>query len=198
MATALQVLQLLRGTVPGHHLQHNPAQEDALLYGQFNHPLRRHLLPLRSSLLPALRLRGEGLAVYIHPPLSHRLLPAPRGDHPAHLHNSASPREVPPLHHAAVHAVRGDHDRRAQRQLSVAGHPQAGAVGALLLHRRPAQVPLHREAEEGRGRRQEPAGRRPQRRHTHADDRQVQVLREELRQLRDRASVEVRNVLDEN
>ncbi|KAF8777588.1 hypothetical protein HNY73_014432 [Argiope bruennichi] len=53
-------LLLLHRALPGHHLQHHPAQEDPLLHCQSHHTLRRHLRALRPRLLPALGFRGKG------------------------------------------------------------------------------------------------------------------------------------------
>lgn len=186
-----EVLQLLRGAVPGHNLQHNAAPQDALLYRELDHPVRRHLVPVHSRVLSALRLGRESVAVHLHPALAHRVLPAAGGDHSADFHYRASAGQILAVHYAAVHAVRRDHHRRAERQLPVAGHAQASAVGQALLYQRASKVSFHRAPEEG-GRRQQGPGQRPHRRHPHADARQVQVVRKILvRQLRSWTSAAV-------
>lgn len=154
-----EVLQLLRGALPGHHLQHHAAQEDALLHRQPDHPLCGHLVPLGVGVLPSFRLRREGLPLHLDPALSHCLLPTARRDHPADLPDGAAPRQVLALHHGPGHALGGRHDRRAQRQLPVTGHAQDAPVGAQGVHPSASQSPPHRQAEERglcgrRGRRQ--------------------------------------------
>lgn len=51
-----------------------------------------------------------------------------------------------------MHTIGGDHHSCVERELQVAGHAQAGSLGAGLFHRLPAQIPVHREAQEGRRR----------------------------------------------
>ena len=43
-----------------HHLLHDPPAQDPLLHGEPHHPLRRHLLPHRPRLLPAIGLGRKG------------------------------------------------------------------------------------------------------------------------------------------
>ena len=55
-----QVLHLLWGTLPGHHLQHHHEEEDSLLHRQPDHPLHGHQLPHHPRVLPPVWQRGEG------------------------------------------------------------------------------------------------------------------------------------------
>ena len=56
-----QVLHLLWRALPGHHLQHHDAEEDAVLHSQPDHPLHGHLLPHCPRVLSSLWQRGEGI-----------------------------------------------------------------------------------------------------------------------------------------
>ena len=56
-----QVLHLLWRALPGHHLQHHDAEEDAVLHSQPDHPLHGHLLPHSPRVLSPLWQRGEGI-----------------------------------------------------------------------------------------------------------------------------------------
>ena len=55
-----QVLHVLWRALPGHHLQHHNAEEDAVLHSQSDHPLHGHLLPHYPCVLSSLWQRGEG------------------------------------------------------------------------------------------------------------------------------------------
>ena len=56
----LEILHLLRWTVPGHHVQHHDAPQDSLLHREHHYPLHGHLLPHCTHLLPAIWQRREG------------------------------------------------------------------------------------------------------------------------------------------
>lgn len=55
-----EILYLLRRAVPGHHLQHHDAPEDALLYRQPHHTVHGHQFSNDPSFLLALGQRREG------------------------------------------------------------------------------------------------------------------------------------------
>lgn len=116
---AREVLRVLRGTVPGHILQHHAQAEDAVLHGQPDHTVRGHIVPVRVGVLPAVRVRREGVAVHIHTAVAHRVLPAAGRDHTAHVAHRAAARQIPAVHHGPGHAVRVRHRRRIERQFQV-------------------------------------------------------------------------------
>ena len=66
------------------------AAKVAVLHGQRHHPVRRHLVPVRARLLPALGLGREGLALHLHPALAHCVLPPAGRDHPADVQVGAA------------------------------------------------------------------------------------------------------------
>lgn len=141
-----EVLLVLRGALPRHHLQPHHQEEDALLHRQPHHSLRRDLLPFCTRLLPPFRLGGEDLALYLHPALAHCLFPLAGGDHSAHFPDCTSPRKVPLIHHDARHVVCSGDDRRPECELQVAGHAQDGAVGAEVFFRTLAYCSLYKKA----------------------------------------------------
>lgn len=81
--------------------------------------MRRHLVPVRVGVLPAVRVRREGVPVHIHTTLAHRVLPAPSRDHTAHVAHRAPARQISPLHHGPGHVVRVRHRGRVERKLQV-------------------------------------------------------------------------------
>lgn len=116
---AREVLRVLRGTVPGHILQHHAQAEDAVLHGEPDHTVRGHIVPVRTGVLPAVRVWREGVPVHIHPALAHRVLPTPGRDHPAHVAHRAPARQISPIHNGPGHVVRVRHRGRAERKLQV-------------------------------------------------------------------------------
>lgn len=90
--TQRKILLLLRGALPRHHLQHHLEEEDPLLHCEPHHPLRGDIVSIHTRVLPTIRLRGEGLALHLDPPVSHCVLFAAGRDHSSHFHNSASAR----------------------------------------------------------------------------------------------------------
>ena len=142
-----EILQLLRRhALPRHLLQHHVEAQDALLHGQFDHPVRRHFLSLRARLLPAGRFRREDVPLCLHPPLPHCVLLAPGRDYPADVADRPSPGQIPPIHDDTGDAVRPGDDHSAQRQLPLAVDPPDGALGQTRLYRILAQTAVHHPA----------------------------------------------------
>lgn len=81
--------------------------------------MRRHLLPHRPGLLPALGLGREGDALHLHPGVAHCVLPAAGRDHPADVAGRAVTREVSALHHDPRHFVHISDGGSAERPLQV-------------------------------------------------------------------------------
>ncbi|GFT19683.1 acetylcholine receptor subunit alpha-like [Nephila pilipes] len=84
-------------------------------------------IDITTRLLSALGLWGESIFVHLDPAIAHRLLPAARRDHTAHLAGGATARQVPALHHDTGHAIHMRHRGRAQRPLQKG----SGADGRL-------------------------------------------------------------------
>ena len=72
-----EVLPVLSGTVPRHHLQHYPEEAHLVLHPQPHRALRVHLLSGGARLLPALRQRREDHPVHLHLAGPQLLLSAP-------------------------------------------------------------------------------------------------------------------------
>lgn len=81
--------------------------------------MRGHIVPVRAGVLPAVRVRREGVAVHIYTVVAHRVLPAAGRDHPAHVAHRAPAGQVPAIHHGVGHAVRVRHRGCIERQLQV-------------------------------------------------------------------------------
>jgi len=81
--------------------------------------LRGHIVPVRAGVLPAVRVRREGVAVHIDTALAHRVLPAAGRDHTAHVANRPVAGQIPAVYHGPGHVVRVRHRGRPQRQLQV-------------------------------------------------------------------------------
>jgi len=116
---ARKVLRVLRGTISGHILQHHPPEEDAVLHGEPDHTVRGNIVLVRASVLPAVRVRREGVAVHIDTALAHRVLPAAGRDHTAHVAHRPVAGQIPAVYHGPGHVVRVRHRGRPQRQLQV-------------------------------------------------------------------------------
>lgn len=152
-----EVLLVLRRALSRHHLQPNDKKENALLHSEPDHPVRRHLVPVRARVLPAQRFWREDLALHLHLALAHCVLLATGRNHSAYVVDGTLTRQIPPVYYDVGDVVcSGDH-RRAQRELSVSGHAQNGAVGAPSFFRTIADSALHqasgeRGAQQRRGR----------------------------------------------
>lgn len=103
-------------------LQHNASEKDSFLYCELDHPLCRHLVLVRSGILPPGGLRGENRFVHLDTPVADDVLPPDIGNHPFDVARPASPRQIPPLHHGTRRTFRSNHDRRPQRALPETEH----------------------------------------------------------------------------
>lgn len=110
-----KVLRLLRRTVPGHIFQHHSPEEDAFLHGEPDHTVRGYIVPVCAGVLPAIRVRREGVALYIDTALAHCVLPATSRDHTAHVAHSAATGQIPIIYHGTGHVVRIRHRGRPER-----------------------------------------------------------------------------------
>lgn len=110
-----KVLRLLRGTVPGHILQHHASKENAVLHGQLDHTVRGHIVLVRVGVLPAVGVRRKGIALHIDIAFAHRVLPVAGRDYTAHVAHRALAGQIPTLHHGPGHVVRVCHRCRSER-----------------------------------------------------------------------------------
>lgn len=110
-----EVLRLLRRTVSGHILQHHAEKKNAILHGELDHTVRRHIFFVRASVLSAVRIWREGVTLHIHTAVAHRVLPAPGRNHTAHVTHRAATRKIPTLHYGPGHVVRVRHRGGTER-----------------------------------------------------------------------------------
>lgn len=78
--------------------------------------MRGHIVPIRTGVLPAVRVRRKGVAVHIHLALANRVLPAPGRDHTTHVTHRAPFGQVPAVHHGPGHVIRVRHRSRLERE----------------------------------------------------------------------------------
>lgn len=79
----------------------------------------RDIVPVRASVLSAVRIRREGVVVHIHTAVAHRVLLATGRDHTAHIAHCAPAGQVFAVHHGAGHVVRFRHRGSVERELQV-------------------------------------------------------------------------------
>lgn len=115
--TQREVLQLLRGALSGHRVQSDAEAEDALLHGQSDHTMRRHIIPVRAGILSAQRLGREDLALYQHPALVDCVLFTAGRDYSADVADGAAVGQISALHYDAGHALGCGNHCGAERQL---------------------------------------------------------------------------------
>lgn len=141
--TDRDVLRVLRTALHRYHFQHHHAAQDALLHRQPDHTMRRNVLPFCTRLLPSIAQRREGLPQHLHHALLNRLLPPIGRDHPTNVIGRSTAGKVPALHHGHGHAIcRADH-RRSERQFSLPGDAQDGALDSRPVSLRVAQTSAH-------------------------------------------------------
>lgn len=108
---------LFRAVGIRHLLQHHSAEEDAVLHGEFDYPVRGHLVPVGVDFLSAGRLWGKSGSLHYHFAVADHVLPAHVGNHPVNLAGHAPPGQIPALHHVSGGTVCPHHHRHPQRPL---------------------------------------------------------------------------------
>lgn len=114
---------MLRRALSRHLLQHHPAPKNAVLHGEFDRPVREHLVFIGARVLFARRLRRENRPLHQHPTIPNDVLPLNIGDHTIHLLGAASARQIPAVHHDPRRPLGGHNDRYIKRSLPKAEHP---------------------------------------------------------------------------
>lgn len=126
-----------------HLLQYDPAPENSVLHSQLDHPLRRHFVSVRVSVLPSGRFGRKGGAVHQHPFVADHVLLAHFGDYPVHVTSRPPAGQIPPFHHVPRRPVRPHHHRHSQHALPQTIHAQDGAMGTAHFYPSAAKDPSH-------------------------------------------------------
>lgn len=84
--------------------------------------MRGYIVPVCAGVLPAIRVRREGVALYIDTALAHCVLPATGRDHTADVPYRAAAGQIPTIYHGPGHVVRIRHRGSPERQFQVNAH----------------------------------------------------------------------------
>lgn len=119
--TKRKVLQLLRRTISGYHIQHNDTSENPFLHRQSDHTVRWHFGAVGAGILFAERIRREDLTVYQYSAIAHCVLLAVGRNHSAHIADGAVVGQISAVYHVAGHTVGCGDDQCVKCELSVSG-----------------------------------------------------------------------------
>jgi len=141
-----QDVPVLRGTLPGHQVQHHHTSQDALLHRQPHPTVRRHLLRNTPRLLHSGKLGREDNDGHHNPQLSQYLPPACRRDQPSHIPGHAPHRKVPPFYDGTRDVFDNRNRVRPEHSLPLSVHARHVAMDTRVISQRPAEAPTHATA----------------------------------------------------
>lgn len=93
-----KILQLLRGTISRHHIQHYTEEKNSLLHCESYHPMRIHIVSLRARLLLTIGIRRKSQLVHINCAVPRRVFPAVVGNYTTDVSDGSTSGKVFAVH----------------------------------------------------------------------------------------------------